>query len=396
MRFPLKSVSLVLNLVLVGCVLLLVLSKQTAAPPAAGPSARSPATVATPGVTDALPGKSAVSNISSAIDWATDDGASAIRELRRLGAPAHVLHAVASAILQKRDRALRAAIRDPGDIPRWRRAQPQRLSADKQAQLAEIQIKAGAELRRLLGADYDNALVDGAKIDDKYAGLSPERIAQVMQIETDYSRVRSSEAARDPASRRLLEAEMYSDLASVLSPGELADYMAYYSGFAQRLQQRLVGSNLTDEEYRRVYDQAQQFQQQFYTEPGNAQTVEQSAAYRLAELDFIRDATSAEVIAGMALQQDTEFRRVMSAIDNDSNEPPGRVVERYRDFLSFFGEMDAIQGISKSREETYRTGRSAAERVYSALTADLNPQDRSRFDETQFGKYLARSFNGPN
>lgn len=321
-------------------------------------------------------------------NWGETSGEDIIRELRRLGAPLHIRKAVAYALAEEQFRNEVWALRNPLDVPRWRRNRGTPLSPDARARLAELSDLRDQEYKRLLGQDYYAGNSELAERTGLYPNLTSDLLAKVIQIETDYEKIRSSHS-RDGKANLLLEQEMLKDLSEILSPEQLADFEAFKSPFAQRLQGRLSFLDINDQEYVNIFAEAAAFQKKFFQRTDTRGEIELSTLYKLEELKHFSGVLQGSELLELATKQDRQFRIVQEIVEK-ADPSPKRGIRNYESFLTFLNEMDAIHKVSRSQEESYRLGAPAASRAYKSLTEGLNSEHIKEFNDSPFGKHLAK------
>jgi len=125
----------------------------------------------------------------------------------------------------------------------------------------------------------------------RYSYLPPDKADQLRLINRDYAEMRSDlnqEIGRfrvpsDDDKLKLLEEEHRKDIEAELTPGELVDYDLRHSKTASMLRNRLANLNVTDDEFRSLYDALKPTESTYTTmsdlgiKPGVALTKEQMA-----------------------------------------------------------------------------------------------------------------------
>lgn len=389
MRPVLLSLSVVLNVVLVA----FVAWRWSASEPLSGSP---PFTALMPdgkqvGETAAPPSSAASDALSPSFDWRKASPDEIMAELRRSGAPNQVLVLVASGLVNERYRERLHMIGRPVDAPRWWHGRSVPRTPELRAAHDQMREEVQAEIRRLLGQDPMMLLAESTArsgLTTRFGNLCPETVAQVVKIESDYDRIRMNQG-RGVDAELLLEQELAKDLSVVLTGDELADYMAFNSRFASRLQQRLADAELTDADYLLIYGAADVFRREFRADPEYAKMPESSPTYRVRELAHLREAASDSVVAGIALRQDPDFQRIVKATEQ-TGAPPEQIVSRYEAYLFFMSELERIEARSGGLEETLRLSKPAAKRAYDALTEGLDESGRSGFEQTPVGRHMKR------
>ena len=203
--------------------------------------------------------------------WSTletgGDLPSLVARLRGAGFPAEVVRAIVLAeISALYDAKLRAFFEPDPNTPFWKLGSSFFSSGDKRMeQYSQLQ-RERAKLQRDLLADPFFASDDVTAAQRRQFGnLSRQQIDQVRRIEDDYSEMTAAIRAgtngillaEDREKLGLLQRERRADLATVLSPQELADYDMRSSPLTSMLSRQLASFNATEAEFRAIF-QAQQ------------------------------------------------------------------------------------------------------------------------------------------
>jgi hypothetical protein len=215
-------------------------------------------------------------------------------QLRALGLPDDTVLVVMRAMLwqpyYERQREFNRA-NNPEDAPYWRGLTQTGTRAYTPAQRAELR-QLASEIR-----DQTQTLLGLPGIDtsgvrsQRYAFLPPETAAKLLDLDRDYGEMRheiNQEAERfrvpsDTEKLRFLDEERRNDLAAILTPDQLAEYDLRYSPAALTLRNRLSSLDVTETEYRRLYELIKPYEDislAARATPGTRLTTEQVAALR--------------------------------------------------------------------------------------------------------------------
>jgi hypothetical protein len=192
-----------------------------------------------------------------------------ITRLRAAGFPADIIRAMIMAEISARyDPKIRALFEPDASTPFWKASTNFFAAGDKRMeQYGQLQ-RERAKLQRELLADPFFASDDVTAAQRRQFGnLSRLKIDLLQRIEDDYSEMNAAIRAatngiilaEDREKLELLTREKRADLASVLSPEELADYEMRSSPVTNMLSQRLGGFNPTEAEFRAIFQAQQAF-----------------------------------------------------------------------------------------------------------------------------------------
>jgi hypothetical protein len=195
---------------------------------------------------------------------ATEDLPALISRLRAAGFPPEVIREIVGAEVDARYRPRIRAFSEPDpNVPFWK-APPTSFSMNS-ARLEEYQqlFRERSRVMRELLADPALAGDDStAEQRRRFGDLPREKIDALQRIEDDYVEMMSAVRAaangiilpEDRAKLALLAREKRADLASVLSPAELADYEMRSSPITGLLRDMLGEFRATAAEYRAIFD----------------------------------------------------------------------------------------------------------------------------------------------
>jgi hypothetical protein len=156
---------------------------------------------------------------------------------------------------------MRALMQPDPNMPFWKQRGFLTLSDKRYVDVQQLQ-RERSKLVKDLTADLAAADKDiSAAERRRFGDLSAAKIEMVQRIEDDYAEMGSSiragmngiELKEDRDKFALLQKEKEADLASVLTPDELAEYKVRTSGVMDRLRNQLGGFDPSEQEYRAIY-----------------------------------------------------------------------------------------------------------------------------------------------
>lgn len=196
---------------------------------------------------------------------ATDDLPALVARLRAAGFSAVVIRGIVNARLDAWFRTrMKELAGDPGAAPFWK---PDGPGLFGNARLFEAQSQVYREratrLRELLGDDFFAAGYGNATAAQRaqFGDLPKNKIDLVQRINDDYAEMSAQITAaaqgmmlpEDRAKLALLEREKRTDLAAILSPAELEDYLMRSSPITLRLRAAFSLMDATEAEFRAIY-----------------------------------------------------------------------------------------------------------------------------------------------
>jgi hypothetical protein len=213
-------------------------------------------------------------------------------------------------------------------------------------QIRALETEKNQMLAQLLGAGWESSrnnmpatLVrfDGPVLN----GLSAEAKQAVRKIETEQRRAISE--ALDPAERSRLQAETRAQLAMVLTPAQLEEYLLRYSETAERMRDQLQGFGADAEEFRKIFRARDPFDQQLAALTGT----DPVAVQRRAELERMREEAIRQTLgpqrAGFyQVTQNPLFRDAREQAQR-SGAPPEKVLPIYEVNRAVEAEIARIQ-----------------------------------------------------
>jgi hypothetical protein len=321
-----------LNLALAGY-LAFALSHATARPAA---MAANDATAAAGG--SALPVKrasAAQSQTSGKLTWAgiaSSDLGRYAENLRRVGCPEQTIKDIMLAEVNRRYAPLELALKvRPDDVAPWERlaSYDRRSGESKLRQLLEEKRTLLKDLTGVdVGIDMPSRLAgrDVEKFEGAFSALPEAKRDQVRAIQENYwaqsddikQRTMGYLEPEDRDEFLQIKTERRDALAKVLTPRELQDYELQTSDTAATLRSRLKGLDLTDDEFRKVFDYTQPLDERYSLGRRNPDPVNQdfTAARSQAEKDvqdYVRSVVGDDRYADYERSQDPVYRSISQA-----------------------------------------------------------------------------------
>lgn len=309
-----------------------------------------------------------------------------VARLRVAGFSKEIIADVVRGMISRRFDIQLRQIMFPAGTPIWKRRTFQPSPAQSKA-IADLKKACNDEFKATMGTDYTQVALRPGNVYIDFLGTDKQN--QVTLIVNDYTEAQRKATSLSTSSRRAVEANMQQDLAAVLSPDEMATYMAYNSITAVRLQQRLGASNLNDDAYRSLYNAVDALQQESFKTGGP--NADMSFAYRVREFDLITQSVDADTAANFALSADSGFKALAANIKAAGGDNAA-IVDRYRVYLDFHRQLEALNGTDPTIMQAKMTPIINA--TYPKLTAGFNDQQRSQFDTSPLGSFIKRTLAG--
>jgi len=244
-------------------------------------------------------------------------------QLRALGLPEEVVRRMVRALLWEpyyaRYQALIAQHKgDKSDLLRGG-SLTSGFTREERAELRTLTRNINQEIFSLLGSSSTEPELDNLR----FGYLPQEKSDQLRLINRDYSEMRSDldqeigrfRVASDDEKLKLLEQERRKDVEALLSPTELAEYDLRHSGTANMLRNRLTNINVSDDEFRTLFNLLKPTNDNF---PAlNIKPGDQLTPGQIAQLTAQRDARAAAEEQAKALLGDERFAEYKRAGDSD-------------------------------------------------------------------------------
>ena len=250
-------------------------------------------------------------------------------------------------------------------------------------------------LTQLLGIGWDaqktmaggNAIrFDGAVL----SKLSTETKSAVERIETNARRARAEAEERARQDGRVADAaelahvrqEARRQLAAILNPEQLEEYLLRYSHTAEQMRDELRGYEADADEFRRIFRARDSYEQQIAalnpTDPG---TAARRAELERARDEALRQSIGPERFAFYQLSQSPLFRQAQEQAEQ-SGVPPEKVLPIFRINQAVQDEITRIQSDRSISEDQRRVAlamvqqqqRNSIDRIVNDAAADPEPE----------------------
>ncbi len=262
-----------------------------------------------------------------------DDLATLRDQLRAIGVPEERVRSIVSTGVwnrfSARMKALQSATDDASRQVWWKDVHQLRnrnQSPEQRAEARRLQSEAREEIERLLGPD--NTTEHYFPQNPRLAGLPPEKVSAIQQIDRDYGELmgeihQEAQGFQLPSDReklRFLQEEKERDLMALLSPEELRQYQLRTSPTAQQLRWRMTQMDATEEEFIAIFDLQKSFDERFSTHDpfGGSMPRDQEFWKQRQEAERelkqqIRDALGEERYLDYARSQDHNYQQLQAA-----------------------------------------------------------------------------------
>lgn len=282
--------------------------------------------------------------------WAslkTGDLRALAARLRAAGFPPTVVRAVISAQINESFKARREQLMPASqDRPFWE-TNPGGIfggayDAKYYAAMRDLGREQNKLMKDVLGED---ANATGTAVSDfqrrRYGDLPQDKIEQLQRLDQDYNDLRSevqmaSRGIMLPEDREkltILEQEKRADLAKLLSPQEMDEYLMRTSNTTSRLRTALTTMNATDAEFRAIY-QAQSAFDEKYNAPSvgisftGPDTIKERQTAQAQVSEQIKTALGEARYAEYARANDREFQQ-LNRMAQQSSLPENAAVQAY-------------------------------------------------------------------
>jgi hypothetical protein len=302
------------------------------------PASSNPSNRASAGHSHSPPVSSHSSPEALAAALKSGDHAALRDQLRALGLAESTVQNIMRALLWQpyldRQLAINAA-KISTDQPYWRGIQQTGRRAYTREERAELRQLASNLRQQILGVLGPEGFDAASPYSQRYSFLSPEAAAKITDLDRDYSEMRQEinqeserfKVASDADKLKFLEQERRKDLEAALTPAELEEYNLRFSPTAYTLRGRLAKIDLTETEYRALYE----IQQAFYNQQtdtalarplaGKNFTPEQIAQLQARAKTYetftqeVRQSLGDERYALYQRASDNDYRQLQSAAD---------------------------------------------------------------------------------
>lgn len=214
-------------------------------------------------------------------------------------------------------------------------------------------------------------------------GLPAETKMAVHRIEQNQRRAIAN--ALDPTERSRLQAELRAQLATVLTPPQLEEYLLRYSDTADRMREQLRGFGADADEFRRIFRARDPFDQRIATLAGDDPAI----VARRAELERQRDEAIRQTLGNerasfYEMTQNPLFREAQEQAER-GGAPPEKVLPLFEINRAVQEEMARIAGDRTLTEDQRRLALAAVqqqqqisvERVLNGSPAEPPPAEPS-------------------
>lgn len=230
---------------------------------------------------------------SSFADLQTADLAALRAALQASGASPAMIRAIVSARIRQQHQSELAAFADLDGERNvwWRFGTSSPVARERFEQRNRLNEQIRAEIEAALGEKPNAPATDG-----RYAFLPEAKAVALQQIDKDYAELQRravSAGSVTVAEAKMLAEEQRRDLANLLSPEELAEYDLRFSPAGNQIKSRLGFIDGTEAEFRWLYAQQQNINQQ-YARAGLSvgqfaqQNAERDAAVRQLQDEILR------------------------------------------------------------------------------------------------------------
>ncbi len=278
-------------------------------------------------------------------DIESEDYPTYIANLRAIGCPEATVRDIIVADVNELFAARRLA-EVPDPRREWWRSEPDpELVRQAETRRSALEAERRALLATLLGPDWEThdltaqAEESRPRLDGEILGALPaETRRRVREIEQRHARrlqefQASAEAGgTNAAAFSRLEREWRAELARVLTPEQLEEYLLRYSTGAERLRAELRGFNATPEEFRALYRAREHFEGQLESlaaAPGSPADLRQLADLTRAYESTLERTLGPARYAHYRLLQDPLFRQTRQAAERLGVEPE-KLIPWYR------------------------------------------------------------------
>ncbi len=301
-------------------------------------------------------------------------------KLRAAGFPPSVIRSVIqSRLIQSvlpRYQEMAAAV---GPKPFWATGRNQSTSSDPKfrAALNDIGREYTAILKDALGPEGDQAEETNDSNRRQYGDLPREKIEQLQKIVSDYSDLTNQvkisangiTLPEDQEKLDLLERERRADLAKILSPQELEEFLVRSSPTTARLRTALTAMNATEEEFRVIYRAQLTFDEKYYNAGLTRVNDRQADQARVAE--EIKNALGDARLADYTRASDSEFQ-ILSQVAQQAQLPTSAAIQVYDLRTNVANESNRIfSDANLSTDQKRAALQTLAQAMRSQVTATL-------------------------
>lgn len=266
-----------------------------------------------------------------------------IRNLRLIGCPERTIHDI---IVADVNEVFAERITKEVVLPeqQWWLAEPNTdVFASAASQIRALEAEKNQLLTQLLGPNWNTTpqtgKIDPIRLDGPVLSkLSPDTKAKLFDIEANSRRARETylrqmqEAGKEPDPVQLarLRQQTRQDLATLLTPDQYEEYLLRYSYTSDQLRQQLRGFGADADEYRRIFRARDSFDEQLAGLSGNdAATQKRRAELERQRDEAVRQALGPERFPLYQLTQNPLFKQAQDSAE-ENNAPPEKVLPIYQ------------------------------------------------------------------
>lgn len=315
---------------------------------------------------------------------AGEDLPTLVGRLRAAGFPPEIIRAMVLAEISARyDAKMRAMFEPDPNTPFWKLTTNFFSSGDKRMEQYSAMQRERAKLQRELFADPFFSTDDVTAAQRRQFGnLSKQKIDVLQRIEDDYaemtSAIRSATngilLAEDREKMALLQREKLVDLASVLSPQELADYQMRSSPVANMLVRQLGGFNASEAEFRAIFQAQNAFSERVAsTSPSLAGNYEDRRAAQQQLNDQLKASLGDTRFADYLRETDRNYQQLLRLAERE-NIPKETALRAYnvRDNVAVESHRIADDGTLTLEQKRFAL-QALADRTRNELLGILGP-----------------------
>jgi len=279
-----------------------------------------------------------------------------IRNLRLIGCPEKTIHDIIVADISEvyAERIAKEVV-----LPeqQWWLADPNTdVFASAAAQIRALETEKNQLLTQLLGPNWNTTpptgRVDPIRLDGPVLSrLSPDTKARLFDIEANSRKAKENylrqmqQAGKEPDPVQLarLRQQARLDLAAILTPDQLEEYLLRYSYTSDQLRQQLRGFGADSDEYRRIFRARDSYDEQLAALSGT----DAASQKRRAEIERMRDEAVRQAIGAdryplYQLTQNPLFKQAQDSAE-ESNAPAEKVLPIYQVNQAAQQEITRIQ-----------------------------------------------------
>lgn len=339
---------------------------------------------------------------NDAVTWASlqtdvSDPKELLAKLRELGFPPEVARAIISARIADSYIARRNEIIASEPVMSFAGPRSTTFSIAVANKLQALSRERSEKTREVLGSESKVDISEDERL--MYSFLPASKITDVAQIVSDYDSLRSQlytemSGVRLPEDRekmKLLESEMHTDLAAILTPEEMTAYDLQRSRTAQSLRWSLGNFDATEAEYKTIFQYKQAYDEKYSTSYGplNGDLFNESREAQKKMNEEIKGALGEARYAEYERSQDYSYKAA-DQIAKHFNLPAENAVQVYNMQKTYQSQLMQIKG---SAEERAVAQASFYNQTVEKLNALLTPAGVAAYREV--GGYWLREPKPP-